>query len=141
MIKQYIDRIVENGNPKDMDCLSEMLVDLLYGLKETDYKLFKMYKTKLKGMAYEYQIDEELAKEIVSDMKPLGEYWNIETVSSVVNKEGYDLLAMYVVMNSLANDYQSAIPLDNVETYVKLASAWLVDVDGHDHKLWWYFIG
>ena len=140
MMKEYIDRIVSNGKQEDMDCLSEMLVDLLYDLKETNYDKFRKYKTKLKGMAYNYEIDEELAKEIVSDMKPLGEYWNMETVRSVIGEDTHRLCDMYVVMNSLANDYQNVVSLDNAETYIKLAHAWLDDVDGKEHKVWKYFI-
>lgn len=140
MMKDYIDAIVSNGRQEDMNCLSEMLVDLLYDLKETNYDKFRRYKTKLKGMAYNYEIDEELAKEIVSEMKPLGEYWDMETVRSVIGDDSHRLCDMYVVMNSLANDYQNVVGLDNAETYIKMAHAWLDDVDGKEHKVWKYFI-
>lgn len=48
---------------------------------------------------------------------------------------------MYVVMNSLANDYQDIISLEDAETYIKMAHAWLDDVDQKEHKLWKYFVG
>ena len=86
-MKEYIDKIVKNGKQEDMDCLSNILVDSLYKIKEYDYNDFKKYKNKIKGMAYNYQIDEELAKEIVEDMKPLGEYWSMETVASVIGND------------------------------------------------------
>lgn len=139
-MRKYIDRIVENGRPEDMECLSEMLVDLLYKLKETDHELFEKYKTKLKGMAYDYIIDEELAKEIVSNMKPLGEFWNMETIRTVTEMDAHNLWDKYVVMNSLVNDYQYVVSPDNTETYIGMTTAWLDDVDGRDHKVWWYFV-
>ncbi len=139
-MKKYIEKIVQIGKPEDMDCLSDILVDLLYEVKETNYDEFKKYKKKIKGMAYDYKIDEELAHEIVEDMKPLGEYWNKETVASVIGNDNHRLEDMYVVMNSLVNDYQSVVNPEEVETYIKMAHAWLDDVDGKQNKVWWYFI-
>ena len=139
-MKEYIKKIVQIGKPEDMECLSDILVDLLYEVKETNYDEFKKYKKKIKGMAYDYKIDEELAHEIVEDMKPLGEYWNRETVASVIGNDNHSLCDMYVVMNSLVNDYQSVVNPEEVETYIKMAHAWLDDVDGKQNKVWWYFI-
>lgn len=139
-MKKYIEKIVQIGKPEDMDCLSDILVDLLYEVKETNYDEFKKYKKKIKGMAYDYKIDEELAHEIVEDMKPLGEYWNKETVASVIGNDNHRLEDMYVVMNSLVNDYQSVVNPEEVETYIKMAHAWLDDADGKQNKVWWYFI-
>jgi Glu-tRNA(Gln) amidotransferase subunit E-like FAD-binding protein len=139
-MKEYLEKIVSNGKKEDMDCLGEILIDSLYNLKENDYSKFAKYKAKIKGMAYNYQLDRELAQEIVEDMKPLGEYWNIETVSSVIGNTPHKLENMYVVMNSLANDYKDVINLDDAETYVKMANAWLSDVDGRENKVWWYFV-
>jgi hypothetical protein len=139
-MKEYIEKIVANGKQEDMDCLSDILVDSLYKIKEFDYNDFKKYKIKIKGMAYNYQIDDELAQEIVRDMKPLGEYWDMQTIQSVIGNDNHRLCDMYVVMNSLANDYQSIISLDDAETYVKMARAWLDDIDGKTNKVWWYFV-
>lgn len=139
-MKKYLERIVSIGKPEDMDCLGDILIDSLYEMKEYDHDKFKKYKNKIKGMAYEYKIDEELAKEIVEDMKPLGEYWSMETIANVIGVDAHRLEDMYVVMNSLANDYQNVINLEEAETYVKMARAWLDDVDACDNKVWWYFV-
>ena len=101
---------------------------------------YKHYKNKLKGMAYNYTIDKHLAKEIVDNMYPLGEYWDIETISSVIGNDTHRVEDMYVVMNSLANDYQKVISLDDAGTYIKLAHSWLDDEDAKDNKIWWYFV-
>ena len=139
MIKLYIDKIVENGKREDMDCLSDMLIDLLYDLKERNYTEFKKYKNKLKGMAYDYKIDEDLAIEIVSNMTPLGEYWDIDTIRSVVGNID-NIYDVYVVMNSLANDYKDVISLDDVDKYVGMTKAWIMDEDAPENKVWWYFV-
>lgn len=139
-MKEYLDRIVSIGKPEDMDCLGEILIDSLYDMKESDHKKFKKYKNKIKGMAYEYKVDKEMAHEIVEDMKPLGEYWNMETVASVIGGDSHRLEDMYVVMNSLVNDYQNVISPEEANTYVNMAHAWLDDVDACDNKVWWYFV-
>ena len=47
---------------------------------------------------------------------------------------------MYLVMNGLANDYQNVINLSDTETYLKMAKAWLDDIDGKENKVWDYFV-
>lgn len=141
MIKTYIDKIVQNGKQEDMECLKDILSDTMYELKTYNEEDYKKYKNKIKGMAYDYQFDEELAKEIVEKMRPLGEHWDMETIASVIGNDSHGLINMYVVLNSLANDYKDVISLDDTETYVNLAHAWLDDEDGKEHKLWKYFIG
>lgn len=139
-MKKYLDMIVKNGKQEDMDCLGDILVDLLYEVKESNYPEFKRYKMKIKGMAYEYKLDPELAKEIVEDMKPLGEYWNMNTIESVIAGDNHRLCDMYVVMNSLVNDYKDIINPEEVETYIKMAHAWLDDIDAKPNKVWKYFV-
>ena len=141
MIRKYIEKIGENKNIEDMRTLGDMLADIIYDTKESHPDIYKKYKKKLIGMAYNYEIDKDLAHEIVEDMKPLGEYWNMETVASVIGNDMHRLEDMYVVMNSLANDYQKIISLDEPETYVEMAHAWIDDVDAKEHKLWKYFVG
>lgn len=138
-MKDLIYRIVDNGKREDMICLSDILVDLMHEVKEEDHEEYNKYKKKIVGMAYNYSLNDELAHEIVEDMKPLGEYWNKETIESVVgNVPNID--EIYVVMNSLVNDYGEVISKEDVETYKKMTMAWLNDIDGHENKVWWYFI-
>lgn len=139
-VRKYVDMIIENGNQEDMEKLHDIFQEVMHDLKEYNYDKYKKYKMKLYGMAYNYTIDEDMAYEIVEDMQPLGEYWDMETIKSVIGNDTHRLEDMYVVMNSLANDYQDVISLDNAESYIKMAHAWLDDVDGHDNKVWWYFV-
>lgn len=140
MIRKYIEKIGEKKNVEDMNKLGDMLAKIIYDTKDSHPDIYKKYKTQLIGMAYNYEIDKDLAHEIVENMKPLGEYWNMDTIASVIGNDNHRLEDMYVVMNSLANDYQNVVGLDDAETYVKMAHAWLDDIDGHDNKVWWYFV-
>lgn len=139
-MREYIDKIVKNGKSEDMECLTDIMIDTLNHIKECDYKDYKKNKAKIIGMAYDYKIDKDLAKEIVEDMKPLGEYWNMETVYNAIGNDNHRLEDMYVVMNSLVNDYSNVISPDEVDIYIKMAHAWIDDVDGKENKVWKYFI-
>ena len=123
-----------------MEELGDIFSDVMSELKEYNKEDYMEYKHKLCGMAYNYQIDEYMAHEIVEDMKPFGEYWNMETIQSVIGNDTHRLCDMYVVMNSLVNDYQGVINPDEVDIYIKMAHAWIDDVDGKENKIWWYFV-
>lgn len=141
MIRKYIEKIGESKNIEDMKKLGDMLSDLIYDTKDSHPEIYKKYKNKLMGMAYDYKFDEEMAHEIVENMKPLGEYWNLETINGV--KTNYDLKEdlydLYVVMNAMANDYGEIISLEDVDTYVRLSEAFINDEDAVEHKVWKYF--
>ena len=142
MIRKYIEKIGNNKNIEDMEKLGDMLCDVLYKLKEYNKDDYDKYKNKLKGMAYNYEFDEEMALDIVKDMKPLGEFWDLETTTSVKDQYNIDInkYDFYVVINSLANDYGNVISKDDVETYVKMATAFIDDEDARKHKVWKYFM-
>ena len=140
-IKKMLEVIIDKGKTEDMYKLNDMLDELICDLKEKQPKLYKEYKMKLMGMAYDYKFDEDMAIEIVNNMKPLGEYWDYDTTSKV--KRDYDINAtdcdFYVVMNSLVNDYSKIIDKEDVETYVKMANAFINDDDAKKDKVWIYF--
>ena len=141
-IKEYIAKIIVNGDQKDMEELSEMLDESIMKLKIYDPECYKKYKTKLLGMAYNYKFDEEMAKEIVENMKPLSEVWDLNTTNSVkaeygINANDYDF---YIVMNSMINDYNEVIDKDDIETYVKMSNAFINDEDAVKNKVWKYYI-
>lgn len=140
-IKEYIEKIVENGKQEDMKELSEMLDEAIIKVKLTEPDCYKKYKMKLMGMAYNYKFDYDMAKEIVDNMRPLGEYWNIDTTNKVKNdyRLNIDDCEFYIVMNSLANDYGNIINKDDIEMYVKMANAFINDDDASKDKVWKYF--
>ena len=92
-------------------------------------------------MANNYKFDKDTAREIVEDMKPLGEVWTMSTTNSIksqygINADDYDF---YIVINSLVNDYYNIISKDDVEIYVKMANAFINDEDAKKDKVWTYF--
>ena len=140
-IKKYIEMIVDNGKKEDMECLSDMLSDVIYLLKDEHYDKYEKYKMKLYGMAYNYKFDDEMAHEIVGSMKPLGEFWDMKTTTMVKNQYNINVddYTFYVVINSLANDYHDAISTEEVETYAKMAYYFINDEDATKDKVWKYY--
>ena len=140
-IKEYIEKIVENGKPEDMKELSDMLDEAIIKVKITEPECYKKYKMKLMGMAYGYKFDKDMAEEIVENMRPLSQYWDMETTSKVRKDYGInaDDCDFYIVMNSLVNDYYKIIDKTDVETYAKMANAFINDEDAIKNKVWVYY--
>lgn len=140
-IKEMLNVIIDKGNVKDMYKLNEMLNELICDLKEQNPRLYREYKKELMGIAYDYKFDYNMAKEIVDNMQPLGEYWDIETTNKA--KKDYNLdvddYDFYIVINSLINDYNKVISKDDAETYIKMANAFINDEDAIKDKIWVYF--
>lgn len=141
IIKEYIEKIIENGKSEDMKELSNMLDESIVKLKILEPECYKKYKMKLMGIAYGYKFDKEMAEEIVNDMRPLGEYWNMETTNRLKREYSSDTneCDFYIVMNSLVNDYNKIIDKDDADTYAKLSNAFINDEDAKKDKVWIYY--
>lgn len=141
-IREYIAKIGENRKPEDMQKLGDMLSEIIYSMKESHPDLYEKYKMKLYGLAYNYKFTREMSEEIVDNMKPRAEIWNYETTTQVKNQYGLNNINpedFYLVINSLGNDYGDVINTDEVETYVKMAKAFIEDKDAKENKIWIYF--
>lgn len=140
MIKKYIDKIVENGKQEDMDKLSEILVEIIYKMKEPHHELYKHYKDCLYEMAEGKVVSEEMAHEWVEDMKPIGEHWTMEETTNAMNSLGYKdrEIDFYVTSNMIYNDYYDLVK-DNEELALKMAHSWINDTDAKEDKLYCYY--
>lgn len=141
MIKDYIDRIVKNGNQDDMEHLSDILEEVLYKLKKYDTECFHKYKMKLYVMANGEVLTEEMAHEIVENMLPDGEHWTLGQTTQVKNQYGIADISdvdFYAVMNMAWNDYKNIFGED-LGIYVKYAKAFINDEDAKKHKVFKYF--
>lgn len=137
-IKKYIEKIVENNKEEDMEKLSDMLVEVIYKMKEPHYDKYKHYKMCLYELAYGKTISDEMREDIV---ERIGEHWSLEETESVRNKYNYtDILPneFNVVMNMAYSDYKEVFG-DNLELYVKFSHAFIKDDDAKDGKVFIYF--
>ena len=135
-IKEMIQKIVDDGDRREMEELSDMLDELACIVKKYDEDLFKKYK-----MAYGNHLTKSMAEEIVSKMQPYGMKWNIEQTREVQNEYGLDNIDdidFFVVLNSAYNDYRDIFG-DNLEMYVKFTRDFIEDEDAKEGKVFLYF--
>lgn len=148
-IKEYIKKIVDEGNKEDMECLSDMLDESIYKVKECDYDWFYDKKMKLYVMAYGKVLTKEMAEEIIMDMQPYRMHWSLEETEAV--RKNYGLsdirdIDFWIVMNAKYNDSKDTVehfaPDDaekQLDMYVYLAKDFIKDKDAKDGKVFTYF--
>lgn len=124
--REYIRKIVDNNG--DMEELSEILCECINLLEEHNRK--EMCE-RLYILAYGEQLNEEEALDLVEDMEPFGEHWNMAQTTQVGNQYGwsdYSKVSWYYTMNMIYNDYHSVLG-DDTSIYIKMARAFLLDKD------------
>ena len=140
-IEEIIQRIVDNGRLEDMETLSDILDDTMELIEKYDPDCFKEYEMKLYKMAFGNVLDKKMAHEIVSNMRPYGEKWNMLETQKIQNDFGVqhiNEIDFYVVINSAYNDYQDIFG-DNIDMYVRYTVDFIQDEDAKKDKVFIYF--
>ena len=141
-IERYIRKIVNDGDRREMEELSDILVEVVDIIKKYDEDCYDEYKKKLYKMAYGNQINEEVAKEIVREMKPTGQRWSINETEQMQRDYGMDNIdpvSFYLVMNQGFNDYRDVFG-DNLDTYIRYTEAFICDEDAKPNKILNHFL-
>lgn len=140
-VREMIDYVIEKGSKDDMIKLNDMLNDLICDLKHNNPKLYHEYKTELYETAYGKVILPEKAEEIVHDMLPYGEKWSMDVVKEIVRDYNFkhSVSDVYLVLNSMYNDYCNIFGDEDTETYIKMTKAFLDDKDAVEDKVYVYF--
>lgn len=148
-IRKYIEKIRENKKTEDMQKLGDMLADLIDMTKESHPDIYEKYKMCLYEMAYGKVLTKDMAEEIVSKMKPYGEYWDYDTTTAVKNQFGIKDITdvdFYVVMNSKYNDNKDSVEKfitdegQQLEMYISLTKDFVNDIDAKEGKVYTYFM-
>lgn len=148
-IRKYIEKIGENKKTEDMQKLGDMLADLIDMTKESHPDIYEKYKMCLYEMAYGKVLTKDMAEEIVSKMKPYGEYWDYDTTTAVKNQFGIKDITdvdFYVVMNSKYNDNKDSVEKfitdegQQLEMYISLTKDFVNDIDAKEGKVYTYFM-
>lgn len=139
-IKRMINKIIEKGKPEDMDCLSDLLIRLIYDLKHTDYSRYVATEYKLHKLAYGEHLTEDMAHKWVSKMQnkdgTKGPHWTMEQTS--LHAGGFNHNDFYAVLNMMYSDYYS--PKFDTNTYIDMARDWLNDPDSGEGKTLKYYM-
>lgn len=140
-IEDYIERIIEKGDIRDMKTLSDILKEALEIVKECDAECYEQYEIELYKMAYGNNLSKEMAEKIVRDMRPYGTKWTLNETMDMQERYGLNKIKstdFYVVMNSAYNDYNNLFG-DNTEMYIKFTEDFINDEDAKDGKVLLYF--
>lgn len=141
-IEKYIRKIVNDGDRREMEELSDILVEVVDIIKKYDEDCYSEYKKKLYKMAYGNQINEDVAEDIVRKMKPAGQRWSIGETEQMQRDYGLDNInpvSFYLVMNQGFNDYRDVFG-DGLDTYIRYTEAFICDEDAKPNKVLNYFL-
>ena len=140
-IKDYIEQIIKNGDVEHMENLSEILEDIMELLKKYDEEKYQKYKMYLYKMACGNVLNQDMAEEIVSKMRPYGMRWNLQETRDVQRQYGLDNINpidFFVVINGAFNDYNDIFN-DNIDLYVRFTNDFINDEDAKKDKVFTYF--
>lgn len=138
-IKEYLTKIVEDGDKMEMHELSKMLDEVICKMREYDYDLFCKYKMKLYEMANGKVLTLEMAEEWVKNMKPMGHYTKEETDKMIRERNlSVNDIDFYVAVNMMCSDYGKIFG-DDINKYIEMAMAFLNDEDSKPDKIYLYW--
>ena len=141
MIEHYIRKIVDEGDQREMEKLSDILSEVIDLIKDYDEDAYRRYKLCLYKMAYGNRLTKDMAEEITSKMKPYGENFSLEQSREIQDKYGINNINdidFYVVLNSAFNDYRDLFG-DNIEMYAMYTKDFIEDEDAKPNKVFHYF--
>lgn len=140
-IKNYLEKIIEKGDPKDMEELSVIFDKAIYKVKDCDPEWYDKKCMKLYTMAYGKVLNEEMAENIILKMEPYHMHWTLEQTRQVQAQNGLNNIRdidFWIVMNSAYNDYHDLFE-DNIDMYIKFAKNFIIDQDGKEDKVFLYY--
>ena len=140
-IDDYIERIIEKGDIRDMNTLSDILEELMKVVKDYDTECYKKYEIELYKMAYGNTLSKELAEKIVNKMKPYGEKWTMNETMDIQERYGLDRIKssdFYTILNSAYNDFNNLFG-DDIDMYVRYTEDFINDEDAVEDKVFIYY--
>jgi len=137
--KKYITKILSSGDTDKIEEMSEYMeyiIDMVGDreLEKVEQKLYEIAEGKV--------LNEDMAKEIIEDMKPYGMKWTLTDTEGVRGNYGYSDIRpvdFWIVMNSAYNDYHDLFE-ENIEWYAKFSKDFIIDPDAIDEKVYCYFM-
>lgn len=147
-IEDCIEKIVKDGDVKEMQKLSEILEDVMELLEEYDKDIYKKYEMCIYKMAYGNVLNIEMAEEIVSKMKPYRMRWSLDETKEIQERYGLDNIRpvdFFVVLNSKFNDSKDTVEKfakneeEELDMYISLARDFIMDEDAKEDKVFIYF--
>ena len=133
-IEKYIRKIVNDGDRREMEELSDILVEVVDIIKKYDEDCYDEYKMELYIMANGRILTDDMKREWVMKMRPSPK-WTEEQVMSLTDRYGIEVpyMSAFVILNMLYSDMKSAFGDGNDEEslkrYLRGTSDWYFDED------------
>ena len=133
-IERYIRKIVDVGDRREMEELSDILVEVVNIIKKYDEDCYKEYKMKLYIMANGRRLTDDMKREWVLKMRPSPK-WTEEQVMSFTDRYGIEVpyMSAFVIINMLYSDMESALGTgddeESLNRYLKATTDWYFDED------------
>lgn len=146
-MKKYLTHIVEHGTPEERMELVDKISEGLDVMKMYSTVEYNKFEKELKAISNYECLSEDEARTWVSKMKnndgTIGEHWSVEQTTRVAESynirfDKFSRYDWYVVLNMMYSDYYGAVSND-VNTYTRMAVAFLEDKDAEDDKLYRYY--
>lgn len=147
-IKHLYEEAIKKSNFKAlMEEWVSIFSDLLLEIKAENPKLEKMVINDLYVSLFGEHFNKENAEEAVAGMEnedgSLGEHWTVSETTRIANEnrvtwDSFNEFDWYYTLNMIYSDYYKIFN-DDIQTYIKLAKAWLNDIDVPEGKAWRYY--
>ena len=137
----YMEKILADGKHEGMVELRKVFDKAMYHMKEVDKDEYEHLEMCLYKAAYGKVLTEEMAREIIMEMRPYGMHWTMEQTKAVQAQHGLSDIKpcdFWVVMNGAYNDYHDIFEED-LDMYVKYAKDFIKDEDAKEGKVFTYF--
>lgn len=142
LIEHYIRKIVDEGDQREMEKLSDILSEVIDLIKDYDEDAYRRYKLCLYKMAYGNRLTKDMAEEIVDNMEPVGEKWTLHEVEQLQRDYGLDnidTIEFYAILNMSYNDFRDVFG-DNLDMYIRYTQAFINDEDARPGKVTIYLL-
>ena len=146
-IKEYLEKIIEKGDRKDMEELSEILDKAIYKVKDCDPEWYDKKCMKLYTMAYGKVLTDDMKKKWVQELKPMAK-WTYEEIENVVKKYNINIpvCSAYIIMNMMYSDFKNVLGSgedeESIQKYIEAMQNWYYDEDAknsEENKLFEYY--
>lgn len=139
-------KMIEDASPEQ---IKEFLRDTMSMLKSTDHDLYEQLEMSLYKELYGCHFNKWLLDSALEKMQnqdgTMGGHWTVDQTNSVARSSGitftnFNEYDFNYVMNMIYSDYYGVVSND-VNTYCKLAKAFLMDKDAPRGKAFLYYMG
>lgn len=133
-LEEMIRKIVDDGDRKEMERLSDILVKVSNMVYEYDEKKGNEIFMEIYQMAYGKRLTDSMKREWVKQMKPVAR-WTEDEIRDVANNYAIDMpvLSFYVIMNMMYSDMSRALGTGDDEQslmrYIDASNGWYYDSD------------